>query len=647
MPQEVIHRFEQNGKRFAIDPETCFCFECDEISWEVLDYFPYATLTKICHELGGKYDERELVEVVGELEWLRATKSILPIRKAEDMPKEFEVERGLKRVVVSLSRQAPETTEKKRGWFGGQGARVVSNTARQSGRDAVALLLNRSGEQTELELEFIEAGGVHNPELIAELCADALRAGKLAGKKLTAAVRVTDIALDATPPALEGHPLSVRLEIQDTSDVGAHVQTLAKLDRPNLNRLAKAIQPGAKGVAGRVIVQPGHAEFGEAVATLDDAGFKVIELDLDGAYVVHPELDPKSMLRALSQSAIYYAQRLLKGKYFRLDPIASLFHRIYDGRPLRRMDPSGTNELAIDQDGGIYPTWRVFGQDEFRHGSIADGEIDEDAVRGYEDVGSTTTGVCRRCWVRNLCGGGCAAVHHALTGSRSTPQDAWCDAQREWMGSAVSAFNVLSSAGVNFTRVYQTMTNKPSAGGASKLSMLTMVRAALGLSVRMRPIEEADAELLMRWENWSTTAYFLFNEQGVFLATQYDREMDSLHPQRIDQEMMLTKKDGTPFGLLKLRPERTPGAMQGWVYMRNEADYGSDDVRKGLRFLLKQASTSQSIRRLTVPAAVYETALQDFLEAVGFKREGTLREALYLHGEYHDVHTYGLAADTL
>jgi len=177
--------------------------------------------------------------------------------------------------------------------------------------------------------------------------------------------------------------------------------------------------------------------------------------------------------------------------------------------------------------------------------------------------------------------------------------------------------------------------------------MLTMLRAAIGLSIRMRPVEESDAELLVRWENWNPAAYFLFNEKGAFVATRYEREMDALHPQTFDQELVLTRKDGTPFGLLKLRAEKVAETASAWLYFRNEADYAAADLRKGLAFLLKQAGQQQGLRRITVSTAEYEHSLQHFLEQCGFTREGTLREALYLHGTYRDVHVYGITTSAL
>lgn len=640
MTTEALHRFVENDRRFAIDPDTCFCFECDEISWDVLEYYPYASVNRIYHVLGDKHDVKELEEVIGELEWLRATRAILPPRKKDELQKEIQQERGLKRISVQLPRDTEEAVSKKKGWFG-QGATVLSTTARDAGRDAISLLFGRAGDRKEISIEFLEEEAIHNPELIADLCAHAVKCGRMAGKKTTAVVRVLNVGLTKLPAAFAGHTVHLQLEFADGAEVLTHLKSLARAGDESLAKLAKILHPDTAGVTGRIIVRPNHPEFGDVVRELDNAGFATIELDLDGAYVANPDLDPNAMLGALRDTAVYYANRLLQQRYFRLDPIAPLFYRIYDGAPLRRTDPAGTNELAVDADGGIYPSPRFFGVDAYRLGSLEKGTIDEEARAQFDEVGSTTTGVCRRCWARNLCGGGNTAVHYTLSGSHRTPHEPWCEAQRAWMASAVSAFNLLSSEGVNFTRVYNTLTR------STKPSLFTMVRAAFRMTVGMKPIEEPDAEMLMSWENWNTASYFLFNEKGVLITTKYDREMDALHPSGVDQEMILVKRGGEPFGLVKLRPEREPGAAQAWVYMHEAADYAADDIRKGFRNILKEAGGQQSIRRLTIPAAVYEEELQRFLEAVGFRREGTLREALFVHDAYHDVHIYGISTAEL
>ena len=135
------------------------------------------------------------------------------------------------------------------------------------------------------------------------------------------------------------------------------------------------------------------------------------------------------------------------------------------------------------------------------------------------------------------------------------------------------------------------------------------MRAALRMPIALRPIEESDAEMLVRWENWSESAYFLYTEKACMLATKYDREMDSLHPQHVDQEAILIRRDGTPFGLLRLRPQREEGVTMAWMFMSQDADYSASDVRKGFRNLVKELAD-----RLRVPVAELARRVDGLME---------------------------------
>jgi uncharacterized protein len=617
MPRERLHRFELGGHRFAIDVDTCFCFQCDDISWDVLEYYPHEPVNRIYHLLGEKHDREELQEVVGELEWLRNTNSILPRISREQQAKDFEFDRGLKRLTVL-----------------GIGAHAGA---------AVHLLLNRSEAHRALELEFWFDGAIRDPARLAALCDEAFAAASLAGKTLEVHLRVRDLEVGKRPHALEGHAIHAQLEFKDRTAAAKRIGAFAKARLGTLSRLRKALGDAADGYAGRIIVRPEHPAYGGAAAALREAGFSLIEVALDEAFVVRPELEIAAMFDGLRETADYYAERLLGHEYFRLDPIASLFWRIHNGTPIRRADPVGTNALAVGEDGAIYSSPLLSGDEAFRLGSIAEGVIDEDAVRAYEDVGTLTTSVCMKCWARSLCGGGSASVHHALTGNFREPNETWCSAQRAWMSAAVAAFNTLSSSGVNFTRVYSNL----DATATARPSLFTLARAAFRMNIGMRPLAEADAELLAGWENWNRSAYFLLNERNIGTANQYDREMDALHPRPGEFETLLLHKNGDPFGLFKIRPDTFPGVAEGFLYFHDADAYDSDAVRKSFRMVLKEASGQQAIQRLTVAAAIWEEGLMRFLEGVGFTREGVLREAIYARGKYHDVVAYRIAPESL
>ena len=601
MPADALHTFERQGRRYAIDPDACFCFECDDISWDVLQHYPHETASRIAHLLREKHAEETVHEVISELDWLRATRAILKTPKTEELAKRYEVEQGVKRVDVLTSK-----------------AGVISRAA--------SLLFARAGAQKRVTL------AVHGePDAnLTPTVKEAFNLAKLAGKSLTFALRVPLAARE-----IEAHTTAAQLELTEEADIAQAIDSLSQARRDRLKGWPALLHPGTPGVGGRIIVTPGSDSLADAVEALDKAGFPVIEIDMTAGYRALGAAGCGALTKGLESAAVYYANQLLKQHYFRLDPIAEVFRRIYSGEPAFRADPAATNALAIDAAGGIYPGPEWVGERAFRLGALSEG-IDENTVAPWENLGVLTTSACVPCWARGLCGGGNAGVHHALSGDHRTPMAAWCNAQRSWLEGAVSAFNVLSGAGVNFTRVYQAL------GPQKRPSLFKLAKAAFRMQLGLRPMEEADAGLLAKWENWNDAAYFATTEGSLFLATQYDREMDALYPRTYEQEFMLLRRNGAPMGLLKVRPERMPGTARAWLYFRKPEDATDAAVRRSFRTILDEAAGQQALRRITVPTGPADTQLPAFLEAVGFTFAGAERDALYLHGAYHDVQLYVL-----
>jgi len=630
MPDVLLHRFEHDGRRFVIDPETCFCFECDAISWDVLEFYPKSTAQYILHRLQDQHPRKELEEVIGELEWLRSCKSILPALKQEEMAKAFEIERGLKQLTVCIPNGASAAETPKR-WFAGTAPAKPEWFPGWMPKMA-PLLMARSGAQKELTLEFRFGENPFAPGVFGGICADALQMAQMAGKNLTVSLHML-IRSKKNPEALADHVISAAIELRHPVDPDATLREWAAA-LGDLNALARILRAGKPGVSGRVVLTPRDAAFTPAVKALHEIGFPVIEIDLDSAFAARSAEEPSALFQGLQETAVYYAQCLLKQQYFRLDPIAPLFLRIYHGTPQPRSDGTGLYEWAVDEKGDVYPSIHLMGRETLNAGSVASGTINEELLTRFDDVGALTTAPCRRCWARNLCGGGACAVHQALSGDWRQPFEPWCQAQRLWMERAVAAFNLLSAQGVNFTRMYAHL------GQTVKPSLFQLARAAFRMSIGLRPIEESDAEWLTRWENWNEAAYFTFNESGMLMATKYDREMDSLHPRGFEQEFILIHKNGAPFGLMKIRPERLPETAMAWLYMKSDTDYASETVRKSFRNILKELSGQQQLTRLFVPVGPFEDPLADFLQAIGFEPVGALREAFYLHGQYHPIRCF-------
>jgi radical SAM protein with 4Fe4S-binding SPASM domain len=562
--------------------------------------------------------------------------------KPEQQRAALELDRGLRRIEVWPGVGIPSTRNidvpkaPRRGFFSST-ARTPDATAPSNTMQAVllragTLLVARGAPGESLRFGMRWDGTPRDTGEALSVARETFTVAAMAGKQLHVAF---SCAFTGTG-ALEGHRMVYRVICTTQAALDAAISALGDA-ASGPRAAAKAFAALPDGATGEAQLEPQTPRFAEAVEALHSAGLNVIEVDMEAPFLAQKGVRAADVAQELQRCAEYYAAALAKGDYFRLEPIAGLFHRIYLGMPARRTDPTGLWALVADGAGAVYPSSAFLGREEHRVGNIMTDGLDLQRLARYEDIGAVTTPVCYGCWARNLCGGGPAVVHDALTGSFRTPSTDWCNAQRAWMQAAIAAFNTLSGEGVNFARLYGQL------GKRAKVSLFTMVRAAFQMNIGLRPLGEADAELLTKWENFCDAAYFTFTETGLLMATKYDREMDALHPKGHEFEFLLLRKNGAPMGLLRLRPLPMPGAAMAWIYLRNTGDYADESVRKSFRFVLGEAGKQQGIGRLLAPCGPFDGGLEDFLKATGFTHSGDQREALYLRGAYHPVSWFSAA----
>lgn len=74
---------------------------------------------------------------------------------------------------------------------------------------------------------------------------------------------------------------------------------------------------------------------------------------------------------------------------------------------------------------------------------------------------------------------------------------------------------------------------------------------------------------------------------------------------------------------------------------QHEQGYGSDAVAR----MVEYAFEDQNLRRVSARLGSFNDDSIGLLESLGFEHEGTLRQAAWYHGEYHDMLWYGLLCD--
>ena len=614
-----LHRFEMDEQCFVIDTHTCFCFECDRISWDVLAHYPGEPINRIYHLLEGRHPRKELEEVVGELEWLRVTKAILTPQTDEAFLKKATHTGGLKHLTLLLERAAEGDA-----WTG----------------PALRLLLARSGEEKALTFSLaLNYFAGHDWTVQAEMLEEHRRLAGLAGKRILVELDIPFQPLPGASKAAGAYQYRCRIAPSAETDLLEFLRAAAPLAGPKPQTALEALRKQFRLEYARIVVRPGSGDFRDCVRTLHAAGYQDIALDIPGCWASHPDLEPEAVVDSLAANAAYYAEQLLKNNAFKVEPFASLFNAIHTGTPCYRTDESGVERLSVDHAGRIYPSPEFSGISSCSLGRLTDATLDEGQHEPFLTAGALQTPECLRCWARGLCGGGYAVIHHARTGNPRQPDSAWCDAQRRWMCIAVATFNRIASTGINFSHMVSSMQH-----ATRQVSLLSAARMLLQGRFGVRPLREDDAPWLVRWENWNRAAYFVCNESGALMATRYDREMDALHPPDLAQELVLTQRNGAPAGLIKMRPVPERRLAWAWLYLRDDTLYGKPALRHTLKDLLQEVSRAKGIRHILIPVTAAETPLAEALKAVGFVHAGVTREALYQRGNYDDVHLYAYAA---
>ena len=665
-----LHRFEIDGRHFVIDPETCFCLECDEVSWAVFERYPDESFEEAMHRLGDRFPRRDIEEVISEIEWLRAGGSLWPKTTLEALARRYESPPpGLSEVTIVLHPRenapglgpchddAPPVAA--RGRFRSLFGRTASDPPRSSApaetmdadpeslQDLVLLsgqlLLGRSGVARSLRLMLSLPAGADARERWRE-SKDVLnrlwKTAQLSEKTLTVGL------VQHGDPA--SNPGNAAWQWSLETDAGPDTITMALDERPGRlspERVAawfESRESENDAIRGSVILKPVDPAFDGLVRHWRKTGFRRVILR-DGSLTA--SLSPGTLqpyVQSARRNAEDYAADLLKGDLYLCEPFATWFRHIYNGEPVWRGDPAGTERLAVDAGGTIYPDEWFLGRDACRLGHIGFGrqrfQWDTQAACVFADLGVATTPACLTCWARGLCGGGVAFAHYQRTGSVNLPDNAWCDARRHVIEHVIAAFNTLSAAGIPFNDLHRALGRRK-----DHTPWRMMIRAARGALLVARPIREADAPMLTRWERWNPAACFTLMDSGVLLATCHDRENDALHPRPWLMELALIRPgNDRPIGLLRLMPHRLPATLWALLYLRNPADYAHSGTRRGLRDLLDATLRDRAVRGILVPVGPWDEGLAACLEAIGFTRLGALREALFLHGGYHDVAVFAL-----
>jgi RimJ/RimL family protein N-acetyltransferase len=166
-----------------------------------------------------------------------------------------------------------------------------------------------------------------------------------------------------------------------------------------------------------------------------------------------------------------------------------------------------------------------------------------------------------------------------------------------------------------------------------------------GRSVRLRPPERADLEGIFAWYN-DPEIVAPYDRFGVDTFDDFVRSVEtaagdpvSLAPRFVVETLAPREVVGV---VGHYRPHPVLEFVDVWYVLGRPAARGRGFGREAVGLLVEHLWATETVERLGATCDVENVPSVRLLEGLGFRREGTLRAALFHHGAWHDVHVYGL-----
>jgi RimJ/RimL family protein N-acetyltransferase len=156
-----------------------------------------------------------------------------------------------------------------------------------------------------------------------------------------------------------------------------------------------------------------------------------------------------------------------------------------------------------------------------------------------------------------------------------------------------------------------------------------------GARVRLRPPEERDLPLFVRWFNDPEVRYWLTMSDGPELTLEQEREWyDEMRSDEARVVWSIEAEDGQPIGNLGLHAvDEANGRATLGIALGEREYWGRGYGREAIRQALAYGFGELGLRRIDLNADEDNLRAIRCYEACGFQREGLMRAYRLRHGE--------------
>lgn len=166
----------------------------------------------------------------------------------------------------------------------------------------------------------------------------------------------------------------------------------------------------------------------------------------------------------------------------------------------------------------------------------------------------------------------------------------------------------------------------------------------MGRRVYLRPIKLTDAPIIQTWHNDPELRKVA--RAGERPTTLRQEKDDIKAAQRSEDEaylMVVKRTNNREIGFIRAN-WLTSYSRNVWLRMiiGDKHSWGKEYAADALYAFLEWLFYELNVHRITCETYATNKRAIRFFEKLGFKREGIIREAHYINGQYHDIISFGL-----
>ncbi len=449
----MIHQYKLGGYNIVLDVCSGSVHVVDEVAYDIIAMFEENDRDAVLQAMAKKYADRSDITQADISECYDQVVSLKDAGKlfAPDTfaPMAGTLKEKTAGVVKALCLHVAHTCNLNCSYcFASQGKyhgdRAVMSY--EVGKRALDFLVENSGSRRNLEVDFFGGEPLMNFQVVKDLVAYARSIEKEHNKNFrftltTNGIQIDDDVIDFANRECSNVVLSLdgRKEIHDRFRVDYAGNGSWDRIVPKFQKLVEARE--GKNYYMRGTFTHANPDFLEDIRQMLELGFTELSMEP----VVCAAGDPSELtqedlpivLEQYEKLAALMLQKDKEGKPF------TFYHYMIDltGGPCiyKRISGcgSGTEYMAVNPWGDLYPCHQFVGEEKFKLGNIWDGVTNTEIQKEFAACNVYAHPECRDCWARLYCSGGCAANAYHATGAVTGVYEYGCTLFRKRMECAI------------------------------------------------------------------------------------------------------------------------------------------------------------------------------------------------------------------